>query len=90
MNKQVQEFIQDLQHGPCASVPLEEYEKHIRKTANQIAKQHGGKRANAGRKPSPYPTQLLKIKCTREELAEILKLTTRERAKCLLAMTSEL
>jgi hypothetical protein len=46
--------------------------------------QHGGKRKNAGRKPDKYPTQLLKIKCTRAELEQILQLSTRERAEAML------
>lgn len=46
--------------------------------------QHGGPRPNAGRKPAPYPTQLLKIQATKEELEQILQLTTRERAEALL------
>jgi hypothetical protein len=52
---------------------------------------HGGKRSNAGRKPDPYPTQLLKIKCTKEELEKIFDLSTRERAVVLLShnQTSE-
>jgi len=48
---------------------------------------HGGKREGAGRKPAPWPTQLIKIKCTDEELAEIHKLTTRERAVAMLNRT---
>ena len=48
-------------------------------------KQHGGKREGAGRKPSPFPTKLLKIKATDAELAQILKLSTRERTLAMLA-----
>ena len=45
---------------------------------------HGGKRAGAGRKPAPWPTQLIKIKASADEMTQVLKLSTRERAEILL------
>ena len=48
---------------------------------------HGGRREGAGRKPSPWPTQLIEIKCSKKELAEILTLSTRERAEAMLHRT---
>ena len=46
---------------------------------------HGGKREGAGRKPAPYPSQLVKIQATPDEMAKVLMLTTRERTEAMLA-----
>jgi hypothetical protein len=47
---------------------------------------HGGARKGAGRKPSPFKLQILKIACTDEEYKVIIKTIkdTRKRAELLL------
>ena len=45
----------------------------------------GGYRKGAGRKPAPWPTQIVKVQCTKAELQQILTLSTRERAEAMLA-----
>lgn len=51
-----------------------------------IKKQHGGKREGAGAKPRLIKLRIIKIACTEEELAQILKAIkdTRRRAAILL------
>ena len=51
---------------------------------------HGGKREGAGRKPRPYPEQILKLRATPEELAEIQRLDTRERTLALLERSAKM
>lgn len=36
MDKRVIEFLEGIIHGPCGSVPLSEYEKHIRNEAGDL------------------------------------------------------
>jgi len=50
----------------------------------------GGYREGAGRKPAPWPTQLIKIKCSDEELQRILALSTRERAMAMLEKENQM
>jgi len=49
MTDKLTEFLKDIVHGPCASVPLSEHEKHIRARAIEILKERRNEAFNLGK-----------------------------------------